>query len=94
MLEDMRPAAREWLADIFLGGLGGAIVGGILAVNLAIYLGDDRGYEASIGEVFRHNVLLGIAVVAIWIAGPVVGVLVARRHRQKPQTDRPTNNSG
>lgn len=79
----MRPSTREWLADVLVGGLGGAIVGGILAVNLVIFSGNDSGYEASIDEVFRQNVLLGIVVVALWIAGPVFGVIGARRHRRK-----------
>lgn len=79
----MRPSTREWLVDVLVGGLGGAIVGGILAVNLVIFSGNDRGYEASIDEVFRQNVLLGVAVVALWIAGPVFGVIGARRSLQR-----------
>lgn len=80
---NMRPSTREWLVDVLVGGLGGAIVGGILAVNLVIFSGNDRGYEASIDEVFRQNVLLGVAVVALWIAGPVFGVIGARRSLQR-----------
>lgn len=61
---------------IVIGGLGGAIV----AVNLAIFGG--VGYDVTIAEVFRRNVLLGVTVVAILLAGPIAGVLMMRRYRR------------
>jgi len=61
---------------VVIGGLGAAIV----AVNLVIFAG--IGYDVTIAEVFRRNALLGTAVVAILLAGPIAGVLVMRRYRR------------
>jgi len=74
---------RRWLTDILVGGVVGGVVGAIVAVNFVIYVGIDRGYEASIADVFRQNTLAGSATVAILAAGPVLGVVVARRRRRK-----------
>lgn len=71
-----------WLADAVVGGIVGGVVGAVVAVNLVIYAGIDRGYEASIADVFRQNLLVGIATVTILAAGPVVGVVAARRLRR------------
>ncbi len=60
---------RGWIVDIVVGGVIGAIVGAIVAVNVAIYAGPDSGYESTIPEVFRHNTLTGIIVVATLVAG-------------------------
>ena len=62
------------------------LFGLILAVNLVIYLGPDLGYESSIGEVFDHNTLLGLAIVTVIVAGPVVGIMIALRLRQQSGT--------
>lgn len=67
------------MVGIAIGGLVGAIV----AVNIVIYAGIERGYEASIPDVFRQNALVGVLTVATLIAGPVVGVLVMRRRRRR-----------
>jgi len=48
-----------------------------------ITAGVDRGYEASLAEVFEESAVLGVAVLAILVAGPIVGVYAARRIRQK-----------
>lgn len=74
---------RSWLVDVVGGGLVGGIVGAIVAFNIAIFLGVPSGYQASIGEVFAHNVVVGILWLAALISGPVVGVVVARRQRNR-----------
>ncbi len=79
----MTRSMRDWLADVLVGGFAGAVVGGLLAVNLVIFSGNEQGYEASLGEVFEQSPLLGIAVVTLWIAGPVLGVIGARRQRRR-----------
>jgi hypothetical protein len=64
------------------------LVGGLLsvvvAVNLVIYLGVEGGYESTLGDVFAHSPLTGILVVGVLAAGPVIGVIVARRGPGKP----------
>jgi hypothetical protein len=69
--------------DAIAGGLIGGAIGWVVAVNLIIYSGVERGYEAGIGDVFNHSVILGVVVVALWVAGPVVGVALARRRRHR-----------
>lgn len=74
---------RVWLVDAVVGGIVGGVVGAIVAVNFVIYVGIDRGYEASIADVFGQNMLAGIVTVTVLVAGPVLGVVVARRLRRK-----------
>jgi len=76
-------AARKMLRG-FVGALVGAIVGAIVAVNFVIAFGPDSGYESSIPDVFRENVLVGIVTVAILVAGPMAGAIVAGRMRRAP----------
>ena len=76
-------AKRGWLADIAVGGIAGAVMGAIVAVNFVICVGIERGYEASIADVFRRSTLAGIVTVAILLAGPFLGVWAARRRRGK-----------
>lgn len=76
-------SGRGWLVDILVGGALGVIVGAIVAVNVVIYAGIEGGYEASIADVFRQNRLVGAVTVAILGAGPIFGVLVARRLRRR-----------
>jgi hypothetical protein len=45
-------------------------------------VGIEGGYEASIPDVFRQNLLAGIVTVVILAAGPVLGVAIARRMRR------------
>lgn len=71
------------IAESVAGAVVGFIVGAIVAVNVIITAGVDRGYEASLTEVFDESTLLGVAVVAILVAGPIVGVVGARRIRRK-----------
>lgn len=70
-----------WVPDIVLGVLAGGVVGTIVAVNFIITIG--IGYDVSIPDIFRENVLAGIATIVILIGGPVVGVALMRRQRRK-----------
>lgn len=74
--------SRGWLVDIIVGGLAGGILGAIVAVNVVIFSGIERGYESGLGEIFEYHWLLGIATVMILAAGPVLGVMFARRWRK------------
>jgi hypothetical protein len=74
---------RAWLVDLAVGGLVGGLVGAVAAVNLVIYTGIDQGYEASLVEVFEYSLIAGIVVVLVLLAGPVVGVVTARRLRRR-----------
>ncbi len=93
-----RPTDRlgSRLAGIVVGATIGLVVGLIVAVNLVIYLGPDQGYESNIAEVFEHSTVLGLAVVAVVVAGPIFGIAMARRmqHQRGPaappaRSDRP-----
>lgn len=74
---------RGWLVDLVVGGLGGLVVAWIVAVNLVIYLGVESGYQAGPGDVFKHSWILGIVVVAVLVAGPVLAVTYMRRQRRQ-----------
>lgn len=76
-----RSRIRGWLVDVLAGGIVGGVTGAIVAVNVVIFSGVDRGYQASLREVFDHSPILGVVVVMVLAAGPVLGVLVARRQR-------------
>ena len=70
-----------------LGGLvAGGVVGVIAAWNIAIYLGVERGYEASLVDVFAESVPVGILVVLVLVAGPVLGVIVVMRRFGRPSS--------
>ena len=79
----MSEARRNWLIDLVAGGLVGAVVGAIVAVNVVIYSGIDQGYEASIADVFRQNVIVGVVTALVLLAGPIVGVVTARKMRRR-----------
>jgi len=74
---------RRWLFDGVIGLTAGGLVGAIIAVNFVIFVGIEGGYEASIADVFRENVLAGIVTVAILVAGPIVGFEMMRRRRRQ-----------
>lgn len=74
---------RDWLVDTVVGGAVGAVVGGVVAVNLVIFSGLDRGYESGLRDIFDRSILLGLVVMAVLVAGPVLGLLVARKQRAK-----------
>lgn len=75
-----RPSSR--IAGLVIGAAAGAVVGLIVAVNLVITFGPDQGYESSVGQVFDHSTVLGLAAVAVVVAGPVVGMMIARGAQQ------------
>lgn len=70
------------VADTVIGAVLGLVAGAIIAINLIITAGVERGYEASLSEVFEENALVAVAAVAILVVGPVVGVIIARRIRR------------
>lgn len=74
---------RGWLIDLLVGGVTGGLAGAVVAVNVVIYSGIEEGYEASLIEVFEQNFAVGIVTVAILLAGPILGVVSARRLRHK-----------
>jgi hypothetical protein len=73
---------KGWLVDLAVGGLVGGLVGAIAAVNFIIWTGIEQGYEASLVEVFQLSLIASIVTVMILIAGPMVGVVTARRLRR------------
>jgi hypothetical protein len=77
-----RDGVRGWLFDLIVGGGLGGLLGLIVAVNVVIYSGVAGGYEAGLGEVFQHSVVIGLIVVTVLVGGPVLGLLVARRRRR------------
>jgi len=78
-----QPDRRKYLLlDVLVGGLIGTLVGAIVSVNIVIYSGVERGYQATPPEVFSYSPLVGVLAVLALIAGPVAGVLVARRRRR------------
>jgi len=77
------PRWLSWLIDIVAGGVVGFVVGLIVAWNIAIFAGPESGYEANLGEIFEHSPIVGILVVAVLAAGPILGVTVARRQRRR-----------
>lgn len=83
----MRASTRDLLVDLVVGGVVGGVVGAIAAVNFVIFAGFEEGYETSIAEVFSESSLAGLTTVALLVAGPVLGMVVARRsrHRRKPR---------
>jgi hypothetical protein len=54
-------------------------------VNLIITVG--IGYDVSLPQVFRENLLVGIVTTAILISGPIAGVALMRRLRRQRERD-------
>jgi hypothetical protein len=79
----MTPRIRGWIVDVALGVIVGGITAAIVAVNFVIFVGLDEGYEATLGDVFRHSWAAGVVTSLILIAGPAAGVVVARRQRAR-----------
>lgn len=48
---------RQWIIDLVLGVIIGGLVGAIVAVNFIITLG--IGYDVTLPQVFRANILVG-----------------------------------
>jgi len=76
-------ALRGWVVDVLVGGILGGVAGAIAAVNIVIFAGIERGYEATIAEVFRESAPLGVLTVAVLVAGPILGVVIARAIRRQ-----------
>lgn len=76
-------SVRDWVVDVALGSVVGALIGGIVAVNVVIFSGIDDGYQASIGDVFSDNPIIGVLTVAILVAGPFAGIVMMRRRRAR-----------
>ncbi len=80
---------REWIVDVVVGVTGGALIGVISALNLVIIAGPEQGYETTIPEAFEHHVLLGVLIVTMLIGGPVMGIIVTRRARERRRRSAP-----
>ncbi|HEX6286015.1 MAG TPA: hypothetical protein VFZ80_00890 [Acidimicrobiia bacterium] len=72
---------RNRILAMVAGGVVGGIVGALVAVNLMIYFGTEAGYEASLPEIFEKSAVLGVIVVAVLVAGPIVGGWAVTRMR-------------
>ena len=79
----MPRAFRGWVVDLLVGGILGGVAGAIAAVNIVIFAGIEHGYEASIAEVFEESAPLGVLTVAVLVAGPILGVVIARAIRRR-----------
>lgn len=82
-MPDIDQRRRGWVLDVIIGSVVGGVIGAIVAVNVVIYAGPDAGYEASIRDVFEHNTIIGLLVVAILVGAPLVGIALTRRLRQQ-----------
>lgn len=76
----MKPR-NEWIVDIAVGVVAGGVIGAIVAVNFIITIG--IGYDVTIPDIFRDNVLAGIVTIAILVGSPIIGVALMRRQRRK-----------
>lgn len=78
------------MLDLVIGALVGTVIGGIVALNLIIFAGTDRGYEAGIGELLAERPLVAAIALAILVISPFVGIVVAKRSGspRRGRTDR------
>lgn len=83
----MTSRGRGLIADVVVGGMLGGVVGAVVAVNVVIFSVIDGGYEASIPQVFGLIPVVGVITVAILAAGPIAGVVLARRRRLTDEGD-------
>ena len=79
----MRSPAVKRIANGAIGAILGFAVGAIIAVNVVITAGVDQGYQASLPEIFDESLILGIVIVVILAAGPVLGVIIAHRLQRR-----------
>jgi hypothetical protein len=82
---------RGWVIDLLIGGCVGLVVGWIVALNVMIYSGTERGYETSLAAVFDQQPIVGFAVVILVAAGPIIGVALARRMRSRRMARKASN---
>ena len=73
------------IGRLLIGSIVGFVIGAIVAVNIVIAAGTERGYESSLAEVFEENAVVGVLTVIILVSGPVVGTIVAYRSRRSYQ---------
>jgi len=66
-----------------VAALVGFVVAVIIILNLHILVGLEDGYAASPADVFEWSVLLGAVDIALLVAGPVLGIVVASRLRRR-----------
>jgi hypothetical protein len=66
---------------VVVGALVGLVAGAIASINVVIFAGIEDGYEASVGEVFEQNALVGVIAALVLVAGPIAGIIVALRVR-------------
>lgn len=82
----MRSQARHTVVTMALSvvaALVGFVVAVIIILNLHILVGLEDGYAASPADVFEWSVLLGAVDIALLVAGPVLGIVVASRLRRR-----------
>ena len=79
----MKSTAVKRIANGAIGAILGFAVGAIIAVNVVITAGVDQGYQASLPEIFDESLILGIVIVSILAAGPVLGVIIANRLQRR-----------
>lgn len=71
---------------VLFGALLGVIVGAVLAVNIVILVGFERGYETGLSEVFDRRPAVAAVVVLVLVLSPAIGVvLVLRRGRRSSE---------
>jgi hypothetical protein len=80
-------ARRQSIIDLVLGIALGGLLGAIVAVNLIITVG--IGYDVSLAQVFRENLLVGIVTTLILISGPIAGIALMRRLRRQREGTTP-----
>jgi hypothetical protein len=78
---------RQNILDLVLGIALGGLLGAIVAVNLIITVG--IGYDVSLAQVFRENLLVGIVTTLILISGPIAGIALMRRLRRQREGTTP-----
>lgn len=78
---------RQSILDLVLGIALGGLLGAIVAVNLIITVG--IGYDVSLAQVFRENLLVGIVTTLILISGPIAGIALMRRLRRQREGTTP-----
>ncbi len=75
-----RRSPASW--RVITGALVGAVAGAVVAVNIVIFSGIERGYETPLPQIFEENAVVGVITVLVLLAGPLIGATwVLRRGR-------------